>query len=228
MQKILVVDDEQDILDLITHNLERANFSTVVARDGLNAFEMAKYEQPDGMVLDLMLPEKDGFQVLKELRRDPATNRLPVIILTARGAIEDRIRGLELGADDYLAKPFSPKELVLRLQSLLRRAKAPANRDKIESDKIRLNRESLKLFVDNQDVDLTPTEFKLLLVLMQRMGQPQQRDDLLREIWGYGDSTLSRTLDTHIKRVREKLGPYANRIKTVRGVGYCFTKEDPL
>jgi two-component system phosphate regulon response regulator PhoB len=224
MQKILVVDDEQDILDLITYKLERSNYTTIVAKDGLRAIQLAKQEQPDGMVLDLMLPERDGFQVLKDLRRDPATSRLPIIILTARGAVEDRIRGLEFGADDYLAKPFSPKELVLRLQSLLRRAKIPANAEKIESDQIRLDREALKLFIDNENVDLTPTEFKLLLVLMQRMDQPQPRDALLREVWGYGDSTLSRTLDTHIKRVREKLGLYSTRIQTVRGVGYCFTK----
>ena len=155
----------------------------------------------------------------------PIHDRMPVILLTAHSAVEDRIRGLEMGADDYLSKPFSPKELLLRLRGVLRRN--AGDQATLNQGPFRLERDTLRLEVDGARVDLTATEFKLIYVLMTRVGQVQGRDQLLRDVWGYKDSTLTRTLDTHVKRLREKLGAYADRVQTVRGIGYVLQPGDP-
>lgn len=220
MQKILIVEDERDISDLVAFNLQRNGYEAVQTYDGIDAVEVARRERPDLIVLDLMLPGKDGFGVLKDLRRDPRTRVIPVIMLTARAQTEDRILGLEAGADDYLTKPFSPKELILRVQAILKRADAPPGVVEYASGPFRFDKNSLKFYLDGEEVDLTSTEFKLLLFLAERSGKPQDRNDLLRSVWGYSDEVHSRTLDTHMKRLRQKLGEHAGLIETVRGIGY--------
>lgn len=222
MHHILVVDDEKDILELVTFNLERQGFSVTGADNGVDAVRVALDNPPDLIVLDLMLPGKDGFTVYRELRADPRTGGVPVLMLTARGELNDRIAGLELGADDYVTKPFSPKELVLRVKALLKRTKKVTVDASLRAGEFLLERNSLKLFLAGQPVDLTATEFKLLRLLVEAGGETQERDTLLREVWGYSDTTLTRTLDTHVKRLREKLGRFASCVQTVRGVGYRF------
>jgi two-component system phosphate regulon response regulator PhoB len=228
MNKILVVDDEGDVRDLVAFNLQRNGMSTIFAKDGIEAVEVATAEIPDLIVLDLMLPGRNGFQVFKELRLDSRTKAIPILMLTAKAQLDDVIAGLELGADDYLTKPFSPKEMVLRVTALLRRSKRTTNRTEVKVGVFLLDKNTLDFFLDGEKIDLTPTEFKLLSLLAERAGQAQTRDDLLREVWGYRDSTNSRTLDTHIKRVREKIGAHASAIQTVRGIGYQFVLNAPV
>jgi two-component system phosphate regulon response regulator PhoB len=225
MHKILVVDDEVDILDLVSFNLQREGFTVVLASDGISAAEKAKDDLPDLIVLDLMLPGKDGHTVFKELRADTRTSGIPVIMLTARGELDDKIQGLELGADDYVTKPFSPKELVLRVKALLRRSRKVAVDANLKSGSFHLERNGLKLFLAGELVELTATEFKLLRLMVEGAGEAQRREDLLREVWGYDDNVMTRTLDTHVKRLREKLGSYSNCIETVRGIGYRFAPD---
>ncbi len=224
MHRILIVEDEQDIADLIGFNLQRAGLEVLKAHDGIVGTEMALRERPDLIVLDLMLPGRDGYAVFRELRRDSRTVDIPVIMLTARAQTEDRIQGLEAGADDYLTKPFSPKELLLRVQAILKRSEmAPGSVD-LAHGPFRFDKNALKFYIDNEPAELTSTEFKLLLFLCERAGKPQDRNDLLRTIWGYSDAAHSRTLDTHMKRLRQKLGTHGSWIETVRGVGYCVAK----
>ncbi|MGI9243427.1 MAG: response regulator [Verrucomicrobiales bacterium] len=220
MNKILVVDDEGDVRDLVAFNLQRNGMEAIFAKDGLEAVEIAIAEIPDLIILDLMLPGRSGVQVFKELRLDSRTKALPILMLTAKAQLDDVIAGLELGADDYLTKPFSPKEMVLRVKALLKRSKTADARSELVRAPYHLDKNNQNFFLEGKKVDLTPTEFKLLLLLVERCGQAQSREDLLREVWGYRDSTNSRTLDTHIKRLREKIGPHASDIETVRGVGY--------
>jgi len=198
---------------------------TLLAKDGVEAIEIAKEKGPDLIILDIMLPQMDGFTVFKELRQDSRTRDIPVIMLTAKAQLDDVITGLEMGADDYLTKPFSPKELVLRVKALLRRIKTTTANSTITSGKFRLDKNTLHFFLSEEQIDLTPTEFKLLLLMIEREGTVQNREDLLREVWGYRDTANSRTLDTHIKRLREKLGGLSRCIETVRGVGYQFRND---
>jgi two-component system phosphate regulon response regulator PhoB len=169
-----------------------------------------------------MLPEMDGLTVFRNLREDARTKSIPVIMLTARGRLEEKITGLELGADDYMAKPFSPKELMLRVRNLLRRTNPNQGISVIVSGPFSLDKNALKLLLDGSAIDLTSTEFKLLLSMIESPGITQERGDLLKKVWGYSDLIQTRTLDTHIKRLREKLGEHGNSIETVRGVGYRF------
>lgn len=223
MAKILIIEDETDIADLIAFNLQRNDFETIVAHDGLTGEEMAMSQRPDLIVLDLMLPGKDGYSVFKALRRDPRTQNTPVLMLTARAQTEDRIQGLESGADDYLTKPFSPKELVLRVTSVLKRSSKPAATTELAVGPFRCNRDTLHFTIENEITELTSTEFKLIMNLMQNVGKTLDRNDLLRTVWGYSDDVHSRTLDTHMKRLRHKLGDHAELIETIRGVGYRLT-----
>lgn len=224
MQRILIVEDEQDIADLIGFNLQRAGFAVFKAHDGIAGTETALRERPDLIVLDLMLPGRDGYGVFRELKRDTRTVDIPVIMLTARAQTEDRIQGLEAGADDYLTKPFSPKELLLRVQAILKRSEAPPGSVDLIHGPFRFDKNALKFYIDNEPSELTSTEFKLLLFLCERAGKPQDRNDLLRTVWGYSDAAHSRTLDTHMKRLRQKLGSHGSWIETVRGVGYQVVK----
>jgi two-component system phosphate regulon response regulator PhoB len=224
MHRILIVEDEQDIADLIGFNLQRAGFEVIKSHDGVDGTETAMRERPDLIVLDLMLPGRDGYGVFRELRRDPRTVGIPVIMLTARAQTEDRIQGLEAGADDYLTKPFSPKELLLRVQAILKRSDGPPGAVDFTCGPFRFDKNALKFYLENEPTELTSTEFKLLLFLCERAGKPQDRNELLRTIWGYSDAAHSRTLDTHMKRLRQKLGEHGSWVETVRGVGYRVAK----
>lgn len=221
--KILVVDDESESVELVQFNLTEAGFSVLTAADGAEALKRARASTPDAVVLDVMLPELDGLEVCKILKRDAATARIPIIMLTAKAAELDRVLGLELGADDYLTKPFSPRELVLRVRNLLQRNKPEETREQVISvEDLVIDSSRHEVMVRGKLVDLTPTEFKLLWLLAQRRGRVQSREQLLREVWDYKGLIDTRTVDTHMRRLREKLGPAAKHLDTIRGVGYRF------
>src|SRR5277367_4914159 len=224
--KILVVDDEPDALELIKFNLKAAGYEVVTAADGEEALKKARSLLPSLVILDLMLPEVDGLEVCKIIRRDARVSSTPIIMLTAKAAEIDRVLGLELGADDYLTKPFSPRELVLRVKRLLRTdSSAPVKQDEIILKELRLDVPRHQATVRSRAVDLTATEFKLLTVLAQRRGRVQSREQLLQDVWQYDNLIDTRTVDTHMRRLREKLGPAARYLDTVRGVGYRFLEE---
>jgi two-component system, OmpR family, phosphate regulon response regulator PhoB len=227
MSKILVVDDEPDISELITLHLLREGHECVCITNGLQVMNAVLEHEPDLIVLDLMLPGQDGMSVFKRLRADSRTRSIPVIMLTARAQVTDKITGLELGADDYLTKPFSPRELSLRITAILRRTQKVTHVSELRIGPFVLDRKNMKCFIKDQIVDLTTTEFKLLAVLMENVSAVHTRSDLLREVWGYSDEVATRTLDTHIKRLREKLGEHGRHIVTVRGTGYQFVMEVP-
>jgi two-component system phosphate regulon response regulator PhoB len=220
MEHVLIVEDEIDIAHLVSFNLERAGYKVTIAGDGREGLERALQEQPTLVVLDLMLPGMDGYQVLKEMQRDSRTHAIPVLMLTAKSQVDDRIKGLELGADDYLTKPFSPKELILRVQAIIKRNRSTPGSVVFSFGPFRFDKNNLTFYLNGEPLSLTSTEFKLLLFLCQRAGQPQDRNELLKVVWGYNDDVHSRTLDTHMKRLRQKLGDASSLIETVRGVGY--------
>ena len=224
--KILVVDDEPDVVRLIEFNLKAAGYDVITAEDGAEGLQRARSASPDLIVLDLMLPEVEGLEVCKLLRRDPATAQVPIIILTAKAAEVDRILGLELGADDYVTKPFSPRELVLRVKKRLQRQAEDkgGKPDTYAADDLMVDLPRHVVTVQDQPVELTATEFKLLTLLIQRRGRVQSRDQLLQEVWNYERMVDTRTVDTHMRRLREKLGPAAKFLDTVRGVGYRFVE----
>jgi len=219
---ILVVDDEPETLELVEIHLRQAGFEVIGAEDGAAALQKARARLPDLIVLDLMLPEVDGLEVCKLLRRDPATASIPILMLTARASEVDRVLGLELGADDYVTKPFSPRELVLRVRKLLERRAPPETAEVLNFQDLVIDLPAHRVMVQNQPVNLTATEFKLLATLARRRGRVQSREQLLRDVWEYAPTVDSRTVDTHMRRLREKLGPAARHLETVRGVGYRF------
>ncbi len=227
MSKILIVEDESDISELISLHLEREGHEYICIANGLQAVPAAVEHQPDLIVLDLMLPGLDGMQIFKRLRADTRTTNIPVVILTAKAQVTDKIAGLELGADDYLTKPFSPRELYLRISAILRRVKRVTHISEIHRGRFMLDRKNMKLFLDGTPLDLTTTEFKLLTTLMENDATVHTRADLLREVWGYNTDVATRTLDTHIKRLREKLGEAGSHIITIRGTGFQFQSEMP-
>jgi DNA-binding response OmpR family regulator len=224
--KILVVDDEPDLLELIDTNLTAAGFDVLMADSGAEALRKARALQPQLILLDVMLPGLDGLEVCRMLRRDPATGSIPIVMLTARAAEIDRIVGLELGADDYITKPFSMRELVLRVKKLLHR---PPSRQDVEAAEgqiqlggLHIDKPRHRASFHGKALDLTLTEFKLAAVLAERRGRVQSREQLLRDVWGYNNMIDTRTVDTHMRRLRSKLGPAAKLLDTVRGVGYRF------
>jgi DNA-binding response OmpR family regulator len=220
-KKILVADDEIDVLELVSSNLKAAGFIVLKAEDGPSAIEQARNALPALIVLDLMLPGVPGLEVCKILRADPATKSIPIIMLTAKAEEVDRIVGLELGADDYITKPFSPRELVLRVKSVVRRVSTPGEtEDIIKLGDILVDRARYEVRVKGKPIEFTATEFKLLTLLIERRGRVQSRDTLLNDVWGYESIIDTRTVDTHIRRLREKLGTSADCIETVRGFGY--------
>jgi two-component system, OmpR family, phosphate regulon response regulator PhoB len=225
MSKILVVDDEKDIVDLLTLHLQREGHEVQAVGHGLAVLPAAISFEPDLIVLDLMLPGIDGVQVHKRLRADTRTRHIPVVMLTARAQTNDRIAGLESGADDYLTKPFSPRELMLRIQAVLRRSKKVVTLAEHRIGPFRLDRKNMVLSVNEIAVDLTITELKLVTALMENPDVVHGRPELLNMVWGYSDDSQSRTLDTHIKRLREKLGAQGLHIQTVRGQGYFFCTD---
>ncbi len=225
--KILVVDDEPDALEVLGFKLKEAGYLPIFAKDGARAIIAARDERPALIVLDLMLPEVDGLEVCKILRRDLATSMIPIIMLTAKAAEMDRVIGLELGADDYVTKPFSPRELVLRIKKLLARVKAsdePVAHLRFDELEIDVPRHAVT--ISGKPLVLTATEFKLLELLARRRGRVQTRDRLLQDVWGYDNPIESRTVDTHMRRLREKLGETARFLETIRGVGYRFVALD--
>ena len=222
-QKILVVDDEPDAVDLVQFNLKNAGYEVVSAADGAEALKNARTFSPDLILLDVMLPEVDGLEVCKLLRRDPATSGIPIIMLTAKAAEIDRILGLELGADDYVTKPFSPREMVLRVKGLLRRRSSEEEKSEfMDFGDLTIDVAAHSVSVNGSPVELTATEFKLLAVLASRRGRVQSRDQLLKDVWDYDNMIDTRTVDTHMRRLREKLGKASRFLDTVRGVGYRF------
>ena len=221
-QRVLVVEDEPDIVALVAYHLAKAGYRVSTAGTGSDALEMARSERPSLIVLDLMLPGMSGFDILEQLRADESTREIAVLMLTARREEPDRIRGLSLGADDYLTKPFSPQELVLRVTAILRRvgAAAASPSDVIQLGPVRIDRAAHRVSVDGADVELTPIEFKLLLVLAERRGRVQARAHLLETVWEAAPDIQTRTVDMHVQRLRTKLGPAGDLIETVRGFGY--------
>lgn len=223
--KILVVDDEPDAVELVTFNLRNAGYEVITAEDGEAALKKARNASPDLLVLDVMLPEIDGFEVCKLLRRDPATAKIPIIMLTAKAAEIDRVLGLEFGADDYLTKPFSPRELILRIKKLIQRKTGEAEKaEQYRAGLLTMDTARHLVTVNDVPVVLTATEFNLLLVLIQRRGRVQSRDQLLRDVWGYDRMVDTRTVDTHMRRLREKLGSVSEFLETIRNVGYRFAE----
>ncbi|MEO5803873.1 MAG: response regulator transcription factor [Verrucomicrobiota bacterium] len=223
---ILIIDDEPDAIDLLEFNLKNAGFQVKAATDGMDALAKARSILPSLIVLDLMLPEMDGFEICKLLRRDANTAAIPIIMLTAKAAEIDRVLGLELGADDYLTKPFSPRELVLRIKKILERRKDNIeHKEKFQFGDLLIDVPRHSVIFKNKKIELTATEFKLLSLLAQRNGMVQSRDSLLRDVWEYDNSMDTRTVDTHMRRLREKMGAAAKFLDTVRGVGYRFKVE---
>ncbi|MBA3341659.1 MAG: response regulator [Gemmatimonadaceae bacterium] len=220
-ERVLVVDDEPDIVALVAYHLAKAGYRVVTAATGAEAIDQVKREHPALVVLDLMLPGMSGLDVIQALRRDEPTRRVPVLMLTARREESDRIRGLSLGADDYLTKPFSPAELVLRVKAILRRTGAVPDKDDILAiGDISINRSAHSVAVSGDEVDLTPTEYKLLILLAERRGRVQARSHLLQAVWEAAPDIQTRTVDMHVQRLRTKLGRAGDTIETVRGFGY--------
>src|SRR5438876_3759412 len=219
-KRILIIEDERDVVDLLTFNLRKAGFAVSTATDGAAGLEKARSEKPAFVILDLMLPRMPGLEICKILKSDPATRRIPVLMLTARAEEIDRIVGLEFGADDYVTKPFSPREVVLRIKAILRRGNAEETHDRLSAGPITIDPARHEVRVNGKRIDLTSLEFKLLRTLMQRRGRVQERDRLLNEVWGYESMIDTRTVDTHVRRLREKLGRAGEVVETVRGFGY--------
>jgi two-component system phosphate regulon response regulator PhoB len=220
--RILVVDDEPEIVALVAYHLAKAGYRVSTAASGQDALDLARRERPSLVVLDLMLPGMSGFDVLEQLRADDSTRDIAVLMLTARREEPDRIRGLSLGADDYLTKPFSPAELVLRVAAILRRTGTPvaSSADAIVIGPMQIDRAAMTVKVDGDAVELTPTEFKLLLTLAERRGRVQGRGHLLETVWEAAPDIQTRTVDMHVQRLRTKLGTAGDLIETVRGFGY--------
>ena len=221
-ERILVVDDEPDIVALVAYHLAKTNYRVSTASNGTDALSIARSERPALLVLDLMLPGMSGFDVLEHIRAEEGTRHIAVLMLTARKEEQDRIRGLSLGADDYLTKPFSPQELVLRVGAILRRTagsgETPA--DLLQIGPIRIDRAAHRVAIANDEVELTPTEYKLLITLAERRGRVQARGHLLETVWEAAPDIQTRTVDMHIQRLRTKLGDAGDLIETVRGFGY--------
>jgi DNA-binding response OmpR family regulator len=219
--RILIIDDEHDVIDLLSLHLRKAGYALSSATDGAGGLRMAREETPALIILDLMLPKMPGREICKVLKTDAATRDVPVLMLMAKAEEIDRIVGLELGADDYVTKPFSPRELVLRVNAILRRGKGEAGEEKqLTIGSITLDPSRHRVDVGGRSLRLTSVEFKLLSMLMRRQGRVQERDRLLNEVWGYESVIDTRTVDTHVRRLRKKLGKAASAIETVRGFGY--------
>ncbi len=219
---VMVIEDEKEIRDLLKYNLEREGFRVATAADGEQGLQQIFASRPAAVVLDLMLPGRSGLEILREVREEPATHDLPVLVLTARGAEMDKLLGFEHGADDYLTKPFSPRELIARLRALLRRSQPVKNDTSITRGTLKLESHSREATVAGVRLTLTPREFDLLVFLARHPGRVVSRDELLRKVWGYDYVGETRTVDVHVRRLRMKLGEEARLIETVTGAGYKF------
>jgi len=227
---VLVVDDEPDISALVAYHLARESYRVRTAADGVEALHAVETERPDLVVLDLMLPGTSGLDVLRELRERPETREIPVILLTARREERDRIEGLSLGADDYVSKPFSPQELVLRVGAILRRVRqrpAAGEGKVVRAGPFVVDTGAARAALHGEEMPLTPTEYRLLLTLMERRGRVQSRRQLLEAVWEVTVNITTRTVDMHVQRLRHKMGPEADWVETVRGFGYRFRTDPP-
>ena len=226
-QRILIVDDEADVTDLVAYHLKAKGYQVEAVNNPNNSLSTARAFAPDLVILDVMMPDLNGVQICRLLRADPQLKRVPVIFLTAKAEESDRIQGLETGADDYICKPFSTKELMLRVQALLRRVSegAPEEVKKLQAGEIVIDIERHEAVISGKPVELTATEFKLLRLLMERRGRVQTREHLLINVWNYETEIETRTVDTHVRRLREKLGAEADWIETIRGVGYRLAER---
>ena len=224
MARILVVEDEQDLQQVLDYNLKQAGHETWVSKAGAEGLKLAREQRPDLVLLDIMLPDMPGTEVCKQLKEQAATRGIPVIMLTAKGEEIDRVVGFELGADDYVVKPFSVRELLLRIQAILRRGKADAAEGEptVEFGRLKIDRGAHRAWVDGVEIELTALEFKLLVTLYDRRNRVQTRTALLDDVWGIQADITTRTVDTHVKRLREKLEGARDYVETVRGVGYRF------
>jgi len=225
-KKVLIIEDEQDVIDLLAlHFLKDASYSISTAVDGASGLEKARNEQPSVIILDLMLPKISGLEVCKILKADKVTRSIPVVMLTAKSSEADRINGLELGADDYITKPFSPREVMLRIKAIERRRATEVVDNKITNGLITIDPSRHQVEVAGKKVRLTTAEFNLLMMLMKKPGRLLSRDMLLTGAWGYDSAINSRTVDTHVRRLRRKLGKGAKHVETVRGFGYRLNQE---
>lgn len=226
--KVLVVEDDVDIAELVAFNLERQGWECSLVHHGAEGWEQIQKLRPDLVILDVMLPGMDGMQIFRQMKEQEMTRTIPVIFLTARGALDDRLEGLSMGADDYVTKPFSPKELVLRVRNVLARANAGAAQLVVRGGPLVMDKNTLAATLAGAPLELTTAEFKLLAYLLERPGKVQDRYELQKILFGYADTTQSRALDTHVKRLRQKLGDHAGCIGTERGVGYYFNPSTEL
>jgi two-component system phosphate regulon response regulator PhoB len=228
LPKLLIVEDETDLVRTLEYNFRQAGFDVYTATTGREGLRIAAAKTPDLVLLDLMLPDLQGVEVCRVLKADPKTRATPVIILTARGEEVDRVVGFEIGADDYVTKPFSVRELVLRARAVLRRGEPTAGRtaEIVKLGQLTIDSEAHRVHVEGREVSLTALEFRLLRTLVQRRDRVQTRETLLNDVWGLNLNVETRTIDTHIKRLREKLGKAGSLIETVRGVGYRFGATD--
>lgn len=218
---VLIVEDEPDVVDLLRFHLRKAGFKVLVADSGPQGLDSVRSHLPDVVVLDIMLPGMSGLEVCRVIKSEPALAELPVLMLTAKGDVRDRVKGLETGADDYVTKPFSPKEVVLRVQGLLKRLRSSqTSGTHLEIGAISLDKTSLIARLEGRRLDLTTTEFKLLTAFLNNPARTLSRDELLRDVWGYSSGADTRTVDTHIRRLREKLGDHSTSLETIRGEGY--------
>ena len=226
IESILVVEDEADIVDLIEYHLKQSGFSVITALDGASGLELARKKRPGLVILDLMLPGMDGKDVCRALKSNALTQSIPILMLTAKTEEVDRVIGFELGADDYVTKPFSPRELVLRVKAILRRKEAPAEGEKvIQIGDLLIDIDRHRVSIKKKPIQLTSTEFKLLVELVLNRDRVQTRERLLDKVWGYTYEGYGRTVDTHVRRLREKLGSLGDFIETIRGIGYRFREE---
>jgi len=222
-EKILVIEDDKNIAKLVKYNLEKAGFGCVVLSTGEKIFKILDQQPVDLIILDIMLPVVDGFDICRDLKSNDKFKNIPVVMLTAKGEEIDRVLGLELGADDYIVKPFSPRELVLRIKSILKRGKKDVPKKEIlNSGILAVDIPRHKVTVNQKEINLTAMEFKLLVILMERKNRVQTREKLLEDVWDLNADVYTRTVDTHIKRLREKLGKSGKMIETIVGVGYKF------
>ncbi len=218
---ILIIEDERDVVDLLALHLRKSGkFAVSTANDGASGLDKARKERPAFIILDLMLPKMPGLEVCKVLKTDPATRHIPIMMLTAKAEEIDRIVGLEFGADDYVTKPFSPREVILRVKAILRRGETRQDDERLTAGAITIDPARHNVSVEDKRVNLTSIEFKLLCTLIQRRGRVQARDRLLNDVWGYESVIDTRTVDTHVRRLREKLGKAGTAVETVRGFGY--------
>ena len=227
-EKILIVEDDQHIAKLVKYNLQKAGFDCLHVVTGEDAFNILDRQKIDLIILDIMLPKMDGFEVCRHLRQEKHFATIPVIMLTAKGEEVDRVVGFEMGADDYMVKPFSPRELVLRIKAILKRGRPQmeSSKDILELCDLRVDIPRHKVTINGKEIKLTAMEFKLLATLMQRKGRLQSRDQLLSDVWDLESDVTTRTIDTHIKRLRQKLGHSGELVETVRGHGYRFHEEE--